>query len=179
MYILKKLLFGLHAHIVPYFLVQLVCRNSKTEDIQKTQVMIIYPAYMYASLCAYLHNIHNTHLCIILDIFLCVCIYAYRKSEMRLKLFQRKPHYIKRGLPPLSQLTHLPHLFFSFSAANSCPTSPRGGHGGLGGLGGNKRVNAENLVQAAYAAMEDKGDIANTGWQWFWVQGSKSQGGLQ
>lgn len=68
------------------------------------------------------------------------------------------------SLPPLAQLTHLPHLFFSFSAANSCPTSPRGGHGGLGGLGGNKRVNAENLVQAAYAAMEDKGDIANTGW---------------
>lgn len=106
MYILKKLLFGLHAHIVPYFLVQLVCRNIKTEDIQKTQVMIIYPAYMYASLCAYLHNIHNTHLCIILDIFVCVCIYAYRKSEMRLKLFQRKPHYMKRGLPSSSRSTH-------------------------------------------------------------------------
>lgn len=50
---------------------------------------------------------------------------------------------------------------FCYSAANSCPTSPRGGHGGLGGM--KKGVNAENLVQAAYAAMEDKGDIANTG----------------
>lgn len=68
--------------------------------------MIIYPAYMYASLCAYLRNIHNTHLCIILDIFVCVCIYAYRKSEMRLKLFQRKPHYMKRGLPSSSRSTH-------------------------------------------------------------------------
>ncbi|XP_042241569.1 forkhead box protein K2-like isoform X2 [Homarus americanus] len=46
------------------------------------------------------------------------------------------------------------------SAANSCPTSPRGGHGGLAGI--KRGVNAENLVQAAYAAMEDKGDIANT-----------------
>ncbi|XP_045116983.1 forkhead box protein K2-like isoform X2 [Portunus trituberculatus] len=48
----------------------------------------------------------------------------------------------------------------TISAANSCPTSPRGGHGGLGAM--KKGVNAENLVQAAYAAMEDKGDIANT-----------------
>lgn len=48
----------------------------------------------------------------------------------------------------------------TISAANSCPTSPRGGHGGLGGM--KKGVNAENLVQAAYAAMEDKGEIANT-----------------
>ncbi|XP_066949666.1 forkhead box protein K2 isoform X1 [Macrobrachium rosenbergii] len=48
----------------------------------------------------------------------------------------------------------------TISAANSCPTSPRGGHGGLGGI--KKVVNAENLVQAAYAAMEDKGEIANT-----------------
>ncbi|KAK8720866.1 hypothetical protein OTU49_015858 [Cherax quadricarinatus] len=48
----------------------------------------------------------------------------------------------------------------TISAANSCPTSPRGGHGGLAGI--KRGVNAENLVQAAYAAMEDKGDIANT-----------------
>lgn len=52
-------------------------------------------------------------------------------------------------------------FFFFNSAANSCPTSPRGGHGGLAGI--KRGVNAENLVQAAYAAMEDKGDIANTG----------------
>ncbi|XP_050715297.1 forkhead box protein K1-like isoform X2 [Eriocheir sinensis] len=48
----------------------------------------------------------------------------------------------------------------TISAANSCPTSPRGGHGGLGGM--KKGLNAENLVQAAYDAMEDKGVIANT-----------------
>ncbi|KAK7075214.1 Forkhead box protein K2 [Halocaridina rubra] len=48
----------------------------------------------------------------------------------------------------------------TISAANSCPTSPRGGHGGLSGI--KKGMNAENLVQAAYAAMEDKGEIANT-----------------
>lgn len=91
--------------------------------------------------------------------------------------FKHHAHY--PNLHSLTPLTHSPHLSFFCSAANSCPTSPRGGHGGLGGLGGNKRVNAENLVQAAYAAMEDKGDIANTGWQLFWVQGLKSLGKLQ
>ncbi|CAL4063454.1 unnamed protein product [Meganyctiphanes norvegica] len=59
----------------------------------------------------------------------------------------------------------------TISAANSCPTSPRGGHGGLGpgmmgGMGIKRGVNAEHLVQAAYAAaqhIEDKNnDIANT-----------------
>ncbi|XP_037774272.1 forkhead box protein K2-like isoform X7 [Penaeus monodon] len=83
----------------------------------------------------------------------------------------RVPSPPKRKMQPLKinipdQETNFGSPFPSptgtISAANSCPTSPRGGHGGLGGLGGNKRVNAENLVQAAYAAMEDKGDIANT-----------------
>ncbi|XP_047503026.1 forkhead box protein K2-like isoform X6 [Penaeus chinensis] len=83
----------------------------------------------------------------------------------------RVPSPPKRKMQPLKinipdQETNFGSPFPSptgtISAANSCPTSPRGGHGGLGGLAGNKRVNAENLVQAAYAAMEDKGDIANT-----------------
>ncbi|XP_069991815.1 forkhead box protein K2 isoform X18 [Penaeus vannamei] len=77
----------------------------------------------------------------------------------------RVPSPPKRKMQPLKinipdQETNFGSPFPSptgtISAANSCPTSPRGGHGGLGGLGGNKRVNAENLVQAAYAAMEDK-----------------------
>ena len=62
-------------------------------------------------------------------------------------------------------LVYVTYIFFILlcSAANSCPTSPRGGHGGLANI--KKVVNAENLVQAAYAAMEDKGEIANTGKQ--------------
>ncbi|XP_069991698.1 forkhead box protein K2 isoform X16 [Penaeus vannamei] len=83
----------------------------------------------------------------------------------------RVPSPPKRKMQPLKinipdQETNFGSPFPSptgtISAANSCPTSPRGGHGGLGGLGGNKRVNAENLVQAAYAAMEDKVTVSTT-----------------
>lgn len=79
----------------------------------------------------------------------------------------RVPSPPKRKLQPLKinipeQDTNFGSPFPSptgtISAANSCPTSPRGGHGGLGMKRG---VNAENIVQAAYAALEDK-EIANT-----------------
>lgn len=50
----------------------------------------------------------------------------------------------------------------TISAANSCPTSPRAGGGGSGASGLSGLTGHKNLVQAAYQAMEDKGDIANT-----------------